>query len=227
MNNSAIPYWLTFAVLLAALYGGFKWYQVERSNSGVESSEISLPPLEEFTLTTSDGKPFRSAEMKGKVWVVSFFFSTCPGSCKRLNANIKHLSSLDELADVTWVSISVDPATDTVEVLDAYAKTMNADPQRWLFARGDFDYVRRIAHDMLKVGGVSLKSHNDFAVIIDKQGEIAGMFNASSTADSKKGIKTIEQCLAEPSPPAINSQRAGASPPPEPVESKPTPAKAA
>jgi protein SCO1/2 len=235
MNNSAIPYWLTFAVLLAALYGGFKWYQVERSNSGVESGELSLPPLEEFELTASDGKPFRSAEMKGKVWVISFFFSTCPGSCKRLNANIKYLSGLDELADVTWVSITVDPETDTIEVLDAYAKTMNADPQRWLFARGEFDYVRRIAHDMLKVGGVSLKSHNDFAVIIDKQGEIAGMFNASSTEDSKKGIKTIEKCLAEPNEPKVDSERAGASarlsspqaPPPEPAAPTPDKAEAA
>ncbi len=217
MNNSAIPYWLTFAVLLAALYGGFKWYQVEQTRAGVETSEISLPPLEEFELTTSDGKPFHSAEMKGKVWVVSFFFSTCPGSCKRLNANIKYLSSLDELADVTWVSISVDPETDTIEVLDAYAKNMNADPQRWLFCRGEFDYVRRIAHDMLKVGGVSLKSHNDFAAIVDKQGEIAGMFNASSTDDSKKGIKTIEKCLAEPyvpsEPPGEGAEAPGPSTP--------------
>ena len=211
MNNSAIPYWLSFAVLLAALYGGFKWYQVEQSRSGAETSEISLPPLEQFELTASDGKPFRSDEMKGKVWVVSFFFSTCPGSCKRLNANIKYLSSLDELADVTWVSISVDPDTDTIAVLDAYAKNLNADPERWLFCRGTFDYVRRIAHDMLKVGGVSLKSHNDFAVIIDKQGEIAGMFNASSNEDSKKGIKILEKCLAKPYAPGEGATAPGPS----------------
>lgn len=204
MNNSAVPYWLTFAVLLAALYGGFKWYQVERSSfGGVASSEIDLPPLKEIELTANDGRPFRSADMKGKVWVASFFFSTCPGSCKRLNANIKYLSSLDELADVTWVSISVDPVTDTVAVLDAYAKNLNADPERWRFCRGEFDYVRRIAHDMLKVGGVSLKGHNDFAVIIDQQGEIAGMFNATSTADSKKGVETLKALLANP--PAADS----------------------
>jgi protein SCO1/2 len=159
--------------------------------------------------------------MKGKVWVVSFFFSTCPGSCKRLNANIKYLSSLDELADVTWLSITVDPQTDTLPVLAAYAENMNADPQRWIFARADFDYVRRIAHDMLKVGGVSLKSHNDYAVIIDKRGEIAGMFNASSTNESKRGVDIIKQCLAEDDAPSKNSKRAGASPPPASPASEP------
>jgi cytochrome oxidase Cu insertion factor (SCO1/SenC/PrrC family) len=199
MSNSALPYWLALAVVVAALYGGFKVYQVEqnRGQTADSSEEISLPPLTDFELTKSDGTPFRSAEMKGKVWVATFFFSTCPGSCTRLNQNIKHLSSLDELADADWVSITVDPETDTLPVLAAKAKELNADPERWYFCRGAFDDVRRIAHDYMKVGGVSLKGHNDFAVIIDKQGEIAGMFNAVSTNDSKKGVEIIKRALAE------------------------------
>jgi cytochrome oxidase Cu insertion factor (SCO1/SenC/PrrC family) len=199
MNNSALPYWLAFAVALAALYGGFKVYQSEqqRREAAIAAEELSLPPLTDFELTKSDGTPFRSADMKGKVWVASFFFSTCPGSCTRLNQNIKYLSSLDEIADADWVSITVDPATDTLPVLAAKAKELNADPERWYFCRGEFDDVRRIAHDYMKVGGVSLKGHNDYAVIIDKQGEIAGMFNAVSTNDSKKGLEIIKRELAK------------------------------
>lgn len=199
MNNSALPYWLALAVVLAASYGGFKVYQVERNRreAAIAAEELSLPPLTDFELTKSDGTPFRSADMKGKVWIASFFFSTCPGSCTRLNQNIKYLSSLDEIADADWVSITVDPATDTLPVLAAKAKELNADPERWYFCRGEFDDVRRIAHDYMKVGGVSLKGHNDFAVIIDKQGEIAGMFNAVSTNDSKKGVEVIKRALAE------------------------------
>lgn len=199
MNNSALPYWLTLAALLAVLYGGYKLYQVQQSrHDGVALQKISLPPLEEFELMASDGKPFRSADMKGKVWIASFFFSTCPGTCKLHNANIKHMSGLDEIEEALWVSITVDPATDTLPVLAAYAETMNADPQRWIFCRGDFDYVKRVATDILHLGGVSLKGHNDYAVIIDKQGEIAGMFNALSTQECKRGVKMIEKCLAEP-----------------------------
>src|SRR5690606_19467637 len=128
--------------------------QVEQSRREAAATldEISLPPLTDFELTKSDGTPFRSADMKGKVWAATFFFSTCPGSCKRLNQNIKHLSSLDELADVDWVSITVDPETDTLPVLAAKAKELNADPERWYFCRGAFDDVRRIAHDYMKVG---------------------------------------------------------------------------
>jgi cytochrome oxidase Cu insertion factor (SCO1/SenC/PrrC family) len=220
MNHSAIPYWIAFAVVLAAMYAGVKVYQVEkqRREAAIAAEELSLPPLTDFELTKSDGMPFRSADMKGKVWIASYFFSTCPGSCKRLNQNIKYLSSLDEIADADWVSITVDPATDTLPVLEAKAKELNADPDRWYFCRGEFDDVRRIAHDYMKVGGVSLKGHNDYAVIIDKQGEIAGMFNAVSTSESKKGLEIIKRELAkdyvpkeEPEVPptaATNEQRA-------------------
>jgi len=211
MNNSAVPYWLAFAVVLAALYGGFKWYQVEQSRSAGDALlMVDLPPLEEFELTTQAGKPFRSRAMRGKVWVVSFFFSTCPGSCSRLNANIKYLSSLPEIKDATWVSITVDPVADTQAVLAAKAKELNADPERWLFCRSDdFDYIKRIAHDMLKVGGVSYKGHNDFAVVVGKDGSIAGYFNAISTQQSEKGVKLIEKCLAAPwSDPSQSAGRA-------------------
>ena len=197
MSNSALPYWLTLAVLLAALYGGFKWHQVQTFRPAGGLEEISLPPLEEFELTERSGQPFRSRDMKGKVWVVTFFFSSCPGSCSRLNANIKHLSNLPEIQDVTWVSITVDPERDSLEVLRQYADDHNADPKRWLFCRGDFPYVKRIAHDMLRVGGVSYQGHNDYAVIIDRDGEIAGMFNATSLEQTARGVETLKKLLAE------------------------------
>jgi cytochrome oxidase Cu insertion factor (SCO1/SenC/PrrC family) len=124
------------------------------------------------------------------------------------------MSSLDEIADALWVSITVDPATDTLPVLAEYANTMNADPERWIFCRGDFEYVKRVATDILKLGGVSLKGHNDYAVIIDKRGEIAGMFNSLSTADCKRGVEIIKKCLAEDYKPTPQPERAGSSPTP-------------
>ena len=199
MNNSTLPYWLTLAVLVAGLYGGFKWYQFERARDvrRVETSQINLPPLEEFELTTSDGKPFRSADMKGKVWVATFFFSTCTGSCTRLNSNIKYLSSLPETEGVTWVSITVDPQTDTEEALAKYAERFNADPKRWIFCRhDDFDYIKRLADDVLHVGA-TYKGHADHAVIVDKNGKIVDMFNATSTSQSERGIETLKKCLAD------------------------------
>lgn len=214
MNSSSLPYWLTFAVLLAALYGVFKWRQIESGQmGGTMAVAESLPKLEEFELTERSGKPFRSSDMKGKVWVASFFFATCQGSCSRLNANIKSLADIPDVQDATWVSITVDPATDTLPVLNEYADRFGADPERWLFCRGDFGYVKRLADDVLRVGGVSYKSHNDYAVVVDKYGKVAGMFNATSTSDSKKGLEVIKKCLAEDYIPEVASSASDSTPP--------------
>ena len=55
---------------------------------------------------------------------------------------------MPELKDVTWVSITCDPDTDTLEALRAYADRWKADPERWLFCRADLDYIQRVANGM-------------------------------------------------------------------------------
>src|SRR5690349_18907102 len=158
MNNSTLPYWLTFAVLLAALYGGFKWYQVERYHAGGSAAygeeKLDLPPLTDFELTERSGKTFRSPDMKGKVWVVSFFFSSCSGTCWRLTAGAAELSGRPEAKGGRFVSSTVDPVTDTLPKLREYADRHHADPDRWLCCRADgFTYITRLADDVLH-GGV-------------------------------------------------------------------------
>ena len=205
MNNS-LPYWLTLLVLVGAGYGGWKWWQVEqfRARGGTQGGGIQMdgPPLEAFELAECGGQLFRSRDLLGKVWVTTFFFTTCPGSCPRLNANIRYLNSLEELHDVVWVSITVDPDIDTLPVLAKYARDMKADPQRWLFCRGDLDYVKRVGHDIMKLQ-LGWQGHQDYAVVIDRQGEVRGMFDATSRSQSQRLRTLLLKCLAEPGPEVV------------------------
>lgn len=198
MKATTVPYFLTVLILIGAAFGVWKWWQVEQYRKQQFSGGIQHtgPPLQEFELTESSGKPFRSEDMRGKVWVTSLFFSTCPGSCKKLNANIKQFHDRDDLKDVTWVSISVDPVTDTPPVLRAYAESLNADPERWLFCRGDFAYVKRIGQDILGLP-VLWKDHNDYGVVIDKAGHVRGAYDINRTSHHKRLINLIKECLAE------------------------------
>jgi cytochrome oxidase Cu insertion factor (SCO1/SenC/PrrC family) len=197
MSHSAAAYWLAFAVLVSGAYAGYKVYQVNRNRRTGDIVAPKLPPLTEFQLTDQNGVPIRSADLKGEVWVASFFFSTCPDSCGRLNANIKAMSEKPELADVTWLSITVDPETDTIARLAEYAHMLNADGDRWHFCRHeDFSYVKRLANDVFRVGGVTFKGHNDYVVVIDRDGKIAGMFNGYNMQDLARSVEKIKECLA-------------------------------
>lgn len=198
---SKVPYILVFFVLLAAAYGGYKWWQVEQARAALGLALYdaqTAPPLTEFELIERGGQPFRSQDMLGRVWVATYFFTTCPGNCLRLNENIKLLHDQEELHDVTWVSISCDPDTDTVEALQDYANRHGADPKRWLFCREDLDYIKRVALGMKL--DVFLKGHRDDAVVIDKQGKIRGYFNATSKRECKALRDLLVELLEEPAP---------------------------
>ncbi|NOZ41053.1 MAG: SCO family protein [Planctomycetes bacterium] len=201
-NSTALPYWLSLMVLLAACYMGWKWYQVSQfeANRSTGGIEMAGPPLEEFELQERSGKMFRSADMQGKIWVTTFFFSTCPGPCARLNERIKYMHNQEELKDVTWVSITVDPKTDTLEVLRTYADKFSADPERWFFCRGDLKYIKRVGKEIMKLP-VTWQGHNESAVVIDRTGKVRGMYDMTSISQSKKLELLLKKCLAETTSP--------------------------
>jgi cytochrome oxidase Cu insertion factor (SCO1/SenC/PrrC family) len=182
-------------------YGGWKLWQVQQyelTRGDAVPADVIGPPLKDFDLTERDGKPFRSVDMRGRVWVASYFFTTCPGQCLRLNANLQVLNADPELKDVTWVSISCDPDTDTLEALRDYADRFKADPKRWLFCRGDLDYIKRVAKGMDLF--LSLKGHQDVAIVIDKTGKRRGMFDATSESQCNRLKAKLLECLAEKVP---------------------------
>ena len=201
LDSTTLPYWLSLMVVLAASYMGWKWYQVQQFEAGRAAGGIEMvgPPLEEFELPERNGQTFRSADMQGKIWVTTFFFSTCPGPCARLNERIKYMHNQEELQDVTWVSISVDPKNDTLEVLRKYADKFSADPERWLFCRGDLKYIKRVGKDIMKLP-VTWKGHNEVGVVIDRAGEVRGMYDLTSISQSKKLELLLKKCLAEKVP---------------------------
>jgi cytochrome oxidase Cu insertion factor (SCO1/SenC/PrrC family) len=200
-SGSAVPFVLAIAVAIAAAYGGFKWWQVEQFEAH-RGEAISLttvgPPLTEFELTERNGDTFRSADMRGKVWVATYFYASCPGQCIRLNQNIKLMHNLPELKDVTWVSITCDPDNDTLPVLKDYADRWQADPKRWLFCRADLPYIKRVGLGMNL--DIYRQSHKDYAVVIDKAGKIRGMYDGTSRADCERLNTRLQECLDEPAP---------------------------
>ena len=203
-GGSALPFVLSLAVLVAMAYGGWKWWQVQqfevRRGQAIREDLVG-PPIEEFELTERSGRAFRSADMRGRVWVATYFFTTCPGRCIVLNRNIQRMHSLPELEDVTWVSITCDPDTDMLEALRKYADHWKADTERWLFCRAELDYTRRVALGMNL--SLSRQGHQDYAVVFDKTGKIRGMFEATSTRECERLRTKLLELLEEDAPQSV------------------------
>jgi protein SCO1/2 len=200
-TSPVVPFVIAGCLMIGIVFGVWTWWRVQQAEAKRLNAAplMSLAaPLTQFELTERSGEPFRSQDMRGKVWVVSYFFVSCPGPCLRLNSNIQQMHNRPDLADVTWVSITCDPDNDTLEVLRDYANRWEADPKRWLFCRADLEYLKRVARGMNLA--LFWKTHSDHAVVIDKSGTIRGMFDGTSQYECEQMRTLLRQCLAEEPP---------------------------
>lgn len=204
MNNSSLPYFLSLLVLFGAAYGGYKVWQSETTRQArtmaIDPNQAKdRAPLQEFTLDESGGRPFHSADLKGKVWAANVFYADCPNVCLRMSMAVSALTRIEELQDVRFVSITCDPENDTPQKLDEYAKLLKADRSRWFFCTGDMDYIKRVGQDILNLS-VKRLTHSEHLVVVDRAGKVRGMFNLLDADEMKKACELMRQCLQEKPP---------------------------
>lgn len=109
-----------------------------------------IRPAPDFALTTQHEQTLRLSDLKGKVVLVGFIFTTCNGTCPATThrmaqvqeALVKH--GLTKGDRVRLVSISLDPTRDTPEVLRRYMQLYDADPASWTFLTGDRERVEKV-----------------------------------------------------------------------------------
>jgi protein SCO1/2 len=160
--------------------------------------------LDKFTLTERSGKKFNSEDMNGKVWAASFFFANCPGECHQQNLSIAQIQKEFGPEGVTFVSITVDPDSDTVEKLREYAHKYTKSEDQWLFLRGDLDYTRRVGAEFFGVA-VDKGTHGSRLILIDKWGNIRGYYSTNGRRNPEEytAIRPkLRELLAETEPPA-------------------------
>jgi protein SCO1 len=144
----------------------------------------------ELALVDSDGRPFGSGELKGQVYIVSFFFTSCRSICPAVMHGMARLQArLDErrIQGIRLVSISVDPEHDTPEVLRAYGKDLAVKPGRWTLLTGDTGTIQAVVVGGFKVplehtpatpGSPFEIAHTGKVVLVDGSGGIRGYYDS-------------------------------------------------
>ena len=168
----------------------------ESRASGLAKDESPLAGRQvvPFKLTERSGEEFDSEDLEDQVWIASFFFTSCPADCIKLNTAIADLDA--QLADLplTFVSITVHPEYDTPERLRPYAERFGADPQRWLFLTGPMDEIRHLANESFLVSAEP-RTHSVRMFLIDKNGQVQGMYSASEERELEELKQKIDELL--------------------------------
>jgi protein SCO1 len=142
------------------------------AQTGVPAIGAELP---DATLTTEDGTPIRLADYRGKVLAITFIYTRCPlpDYCPRMNSNFA--TAMRDLRDERchWLSVTIDPANDTLQLLAEYTKQFPARNGRWKFATGSVEEVGKLA----KFAGMEIRAagaqldHNLRTVVIGADGK--------------------------------------------------------
>ncbi len=107
----------------------------------------------DFSLLERSGRPVEASALRGRVWIVNFIYTRCTDTCPLQSAQMARLQAeYREAPDLRLVTITVDPAWDTPQVLARYAVRFGADPARWLFLTGEKAAIFRLAREGFRLG---------------------------------------------------------------------------
>lgn len=163
----------------------------------VRSVRRDLPPpppvlgqVPDFTFTDENGEPFSLADLRGKVWVADFIFTSCGTVCNTLTSQMAEVQyhTRNMLGYAELVSFSVDPARDTPAVLREFATRYNARAGTWHFLTGPVELIEQTVVDGFKIAMQREATespdffqivHGTRFVLVDHLGRIRGYYESS------------------------------------------------
>jgi len=168
-----------------------------------ESDLPKLFPVPNAALINEQGHAVNLDANKGFVAVYDFIYTNCSGTCPMMTAAMRRLTpKVPKDAKVRFVSISVDPARDTPQILRDYAMHVRND-DRWTFLTGDRQTIRDLSINGFKLAagdpgpnGDPLLHSSKFA-IADKSGTIREYYGGTDGDAPEHVSNTVRDLLRE------------------------------
>ena len=166
----------------------------------VGKTEHTVP---DFSFIDQNGNTVNQQTVEDKIYVVDFFFTSCPSICIDLTNNLKQVqSAFIDNDDVLILSHSVDPKIDNVERLKKYAGINNIDDKKWFLLTGPIEDTIKMA----QLGYFAIASvpnhtdnsliHTENVILVDKNRKIRGIYNGTSPLETRYLIDDINKLLS-------------------------------
>jgi protein SCO1 len=138
-----------------------------------------------FSFTNQDGKTITNKDYEGKVYLVEFFFSTCPTICPKMNKNLVDIqNTFPNRSDFGIASFTINPEYDTQAVLKTYAENYGVTNPNWHFMTGDKVAIYNLANTGFNLYAAQVEGaeggfeHSGNFALIDKEGYIRSRTDA-------------------------------------------------
>ncbi len=185
-------------------YGPKETVVIERDGAQVIDTIYATVP--DFSLIDRHGKPFTQDDVAGRIIIADFFFTRCTTICPKMGVQLQQLQlKLNDSAydDVVFLSHTVDPEHDTPEVLDAYARKLEADERRWKFLTGPAVDIYRLGNTGYLLSALEDSAsaeqflHDSRLVLVDKERHIRGYYEGTTAEGMNALAADLKMLLKE------------------------------
>ena len=179
---------ISFIILIFGIWVGIqineRYIKTDLNENSEKPYFATIGKVPEFSFTNQDQKTITNKSYHKKVYIVEFFFTTCPSICPVMNKNMVKIQ--DEFfgnPNLGIASFTIDPNTDTAEVLKEYASQYKITNPNWNLLTGDKEAIYKLANSgfNLYVGENSEVDggfeHSGFFALIDQEGNIRSRFD--------------------------------------------------
>jgi protein SCO1/2 len=168
------------------------------------AEEKSFHKIPDFKLTNQSGATITQNTFDEKIYVVDFFFTSCPGICLKMTNNMSKIqNAFKNDSEVLILSHSVTPNIDSVSTLKTYADKYNVTDNKWHLVTGNKMEIYTLGRDYYFVEndlgepkGIDDFLHTENFLLIDKNKHIRGIYNGlnrSSIAQLITDIKALKK----------------------------------
>lgn len=200
MSKKGIFYTLFFIGLIVAFY-----FISSALIPGFNAKKT--PPIGKvapFSFITQDGNTFTETDVKGKLYVTDYFFTTCKGICPIMNNNMKQVyEKFKNESNFLIVSHTCDPKNDSATALKHYADSMKVNTNKWIFLTGRKDSLYNMARYSYKIDDpANIVSnpeddflHTQFWALVNKDGEVIKIYDGLKQKEVDLLMKDIQSEL--------------------------------
>ena len=173
---------------------------LDRSNSKINN----FHSIKTFNFQNQDGKWISQNDLKGKIYIANFFFTSCSTVCPKMATNLlkvqKEFSDNDK---VKILSHTVMPWFDDQKILKKYGDLNNIDSKFWHLLTGPKDEIYKIARESYFADegfGKSVTTIDDFIhtekfFLIDSNNKIRAIYNGTLPLETRRMIEDIKSLL--------------------------------
>lgn len=201
--------WALLVVVIVGLIAAFarqEWTKAMRRSAVTLDRFNTLP---DFTLTERTGKDFGTKDLRGKIWLADFIFTSCPGPCPKMSEKFYEMQqALNKTNDVKLVSFTVWPDFDKPPILTTYANKFNALPDKWFFLTGNKKTIYDLAHKGFMLGitdketGREILKEGEFVhstkiALVDRRGVVRGYYDSGNEEVLQKILVDVGNLMRE------------------------------